>query len=158
MLNKLEHRLKESAEALDHANDSLNEATAELGELRSMIREADNSEKEYSVTVTFPYSAQKRAVVFGGHLSWLKAIRPLLPNVRFVEPSAQPNAGLIMNADVIWIQTNAMSHSDFYKIIDIVRKHNIELHYFTYASAEKCAEQFALNDMGEAEDNSEKES
>ena len=95
------------------------------------------------------------AVVFGGHLSWLKAIRPLLPNVRFVEPSAQPNAGLIMNADVIWIQTNAMSHSDFYKIIDVVRKHNIELHYFTYASAEKCAEQFALNDMGETKNASE---
>ncbi len=154
--NKNLKAMLNSAEALDHANDSLNEATAELGELRSMIREADNSEKEYSVTVTFPYSAQKRAVVFGGHLSWLKAIRPLLPNVRFVEPSAQPNAGLIMNADVIWIQTNAMSHSDFYKIIDVVRKHNIELHYFTYASAEKCAEQFALNDMGETKNASEK--
>lgn len=147
MLNKLEHRLKESAEALTNANESLDEANAELGELRSMIREVDNSNKEYSVTVTFPYTAQKRAVVFGGHSTWLKAIRPLLPDVRFVEPSAQPNTGLILNADVIWIQTNAMSHSDFYKIIDIVRKNNIELHYFKYASAEKCAEQFALNDM-----------
>ena len=104
--------------------------------------------------MTFPYTAQKRAVVFGGHSTWLKAIRPLLPNVRFVEPSAQPNTGLIMNADVIWIQTNAMSHSDFYKIIDVVRKHKIEIRYFKYASAEKCAEQFALDDMG-AEEESE---
>ena len=154
MLNKLEHRLRESAEALDNMSGSLDEANAELGELRSMIREADHSEKEYSVTVTFPYTAQKRAVVFGGHSTWLKAIRPLLPNVRFVEPSAQPNTGLIMNADVIWIQTNAMSHSDFYKIIDVVRKHKIEIRYFKYASAEKCAEQFALDDMG-AEEESE---
>ena len=120
-----------------------------------MIRENDNSDNEYSVTVTFPYTARKRAVVFGGHSSWLKAIRPLLPNVRFVEPSAQPNTGLIMNADVIWIQTNAMSHSDFYKIIDIVRKHNIELRYFKYASAEKCAEQVALDDMAAEESNEE---
>ncbi|MBQ3330177.1 MAG: hypothetical protein IJG87_03255 [Ruminococcus sp.] len=152
MLNKLERRLRESAEALSSMSDSLDEANAELGELRSMIREADISEKEYSVTVTFPYTAKKRAVVFGGHSSWLKAIRPLLPNVRFVEPSAQPNTGLILNADVIWIQTNAMSHSDFYKIIDVVRKNNIELHYFKYASAEKCAEQFALEDMGAEEE------
>ena len=157
MLNKLEHRLKESGDALTGMSESLEEANNELAELRSMIRETDNSDKEYSTTVSFPYTAKKRAVVFGGHSSWLKAIRPLLPDIRFVEPSAQPNTGLILNADVIWIQTNALSHSDFYKIIDLVRKHGIELHYFTYASAEKCAEQFALNDMENARSDSAEE-
>ncbi|MBQ3264598.1 MAG: hypothetical protein IJH07_02350 [Ruminococcus sp.] len=157
MANKLEHRLRESADALNSISESLDEANAELGELRSMIRETDNSKKEYSVTVSFPYTAKKRSIVFGGHSTWLKAIRPLLPDVRFIEPSAQPNTGLILNADVVWIQTNALSHSDFYKIIDVVRKHNIELHYFTYASAEKCAEQFALNDMADTQENSENE-
>ena len=146
MINKLEHRLRESGEALSSANESLDEASAELAELRSMIREAEEHTEEYTISVTFPYTARKRAVVFGGHDSWAKAIKPLLPNVRFVEPSALPNTGLILNADVVWIQTNAMSHSNFYKIIDIVRRHGIDLRYFKYASAEKCAEQFALFD------------
>lgn len=152
MINKLEHRLRESGEALKNADESLNEATAELAELRTMIRSAEEDKTDYSTTISFPYEAQKRAVVFGGHSSWSKAIRPLLPNVRFIEPSALPNTGLIMNADVVWIQTNALSHSSFYKIIDVVRKHNIKLHYFKYASAEKCAEQFALEDMGDTEE------
>ena len=151
MISKLERRLRESGEALKNADESLNEASAELAELRSMIRKADKEQEDYAVTVSFPYNAKKRAVVFGGHMTWLKAIRPLLPNVRFIEPNAPVNTGLILSADVVWIQTNALSHSSFYKIIDVVRKHDVELHYFKYASAEKCAEQLALAESGEAE-------
>lgn len=158
LINKLEHRLRESGEALKNADESLNEASAELAELRSMIRQPEKEQVDYTTTITFPYEAQKRTVVFGGHSSWLKAIRPLLPNVRFIEPSAQPNTGLILNADVVWIQTNALSHSSFYKIIDLVRKNNIELHYFKYASAEKCAEQLALEEAKNAEEQQTEES
>ena len=157
LINKLEHRLRESGEALKNADESLNEASAELAELRSMIRQVQREQADYTTTIAFPYEAQKRTVVFGGHSSWLKAIRPLLPNVRFIEPSAQPNTGLILNADVVWIQTNALSHSSFYKIIDLVRKNNIELHYFKYASAEKCAEQLALADAAENDEDQTEE-
>ena len=147
LINKLEHRLRKSEEALETAEEALASANSELAELRSMIRKADKTGEDYTATVDFPYTVRKRTVVFGGHDSWSKAIRPLLNEVRFVEPSAQPNPSMIMNADVVWIQTNAMSHANFYKIIDIVRKHDIEVRYFKYASAEKCAEQVALTDM-----------
>ena len=146
LINKLEHRVRKSGEALQIADENLNRANAELAELRSMIRKADKTDADYTVTVEFPYTVKKRTVVFGGHESWSKAIRPLLNDVRFVETSAQPNPVMIRNAEVVWIQTNAMSHANFYKIIDIVRKHDIELRYFKYASAEKCAEQLALED------------
>lgn len=146
LINRLEHKIKGGAEELRKAESELSKSRAELAELRSMIRRADAAEEELTATVSFPYTSKKRAVVFGGHESWSKAIRPLLKNVRFVEASALPNAALIMNAESVWIQTNAISHSSFYKIIDIVRKHHIDLHYFKYSGAEKCAEQFALED------------
>ena len=41
-------------------------------------------------------------------------------------------------------------HPVIYRIIDVIRKHGVELHYFKYSSAEKCAEQLALEDMGES--------
>lgn len=149
IINRLEHKLRSCTGELQASENSLDSAVAELSELRSMIRRAESSQEEYVTTVAFPYTSKKRAVVFGGHESWLKAIRPLLKNVRFVDASAQPNTALIMNADSVWIQTNAISHSSFYKIIDIVRKHNIELHYFRYSSAEKCAEQYVLEDQAQ---------
>ena len=60
-----------------------------------------------------------------------------------------PNADLIRRADVIWIQTNALSHAYFYKIIDEARKHHVPVRYFSYASAGKCAEQLVRADMDE---------
>ena len=150
LINRLEHKLKESAAELQKAENDLNSATGELAELRSMIRKAELAE-EYTATVDFPYAVKKRTVIFGGHESWIKGIRPLLQNIRLIDTPTRFDTSLLMNAESVWIQTNAISHSGFYRIIDIIRKHNIELHYFKYSSAEKCAEQLALEDMGDPE-------
>lgn len=53
---------------------------------------------------------------------------------------------MIRRADVIWIQTNAMAHSYYYKIIDEARKYGIRVRYFSYASAQKCAEQIVVDE------------
>lgn len=127
------------------------ELQKELDELRSMIRareEAGNGEEEEKKpAVSFPYEAKGRYVVFGGHDSWTRAIRPLLRNVRFVDKGMKPDTGLILHADTIWLQSNAIGHSDYYKIINTVRTYGIGIEYFSFASAEKCAEQLAHYDM-----------
>ena len=85
--------------------------------------------------------------IIGGHDSWGKAIKPLFSNVRFIGRDVTPHPDIIKNSDVIWIQTNSMSHKYFYKLIDIVRQNNIPVRYFSYASARKCAEQIVLDDL-----------
>lgn len=146
-VNRLEHRNKEYSQELAKTERELKASNTELSELRTMIRESVNSEEESPVTISFPYASKKRAIIIGGHQSWVNAIRPLLENVRFISSSEQPNPGVIMNAEVVWLQTNALGHSGYYKIIDIIRRNNIKVCYFSYAGAEKCAEQFALDDM-----------
>ena len=128
------------------------EQQKQLLELRTMIREPvsnEDNEETKSPQITFPYSAKGRYVVFGGHNTWSKAIKPLLKNVRFIDATTRPDIGLILNADTVWIQNNAIGHSDYYKIMGIVRRNNIKIEYFSYASAEKCAEQLAMYDMKE---------
>ena len=85
--------------------------------------------------VSFPFSTSDDICVFGGHDSWLKAIRPMLPNVKFVGRFISPHPDLIKNADVIWLQTNSMSHVYFNNVISVARKHNVTCKYFFYASA-----------------------
>ena len=97
----------------------------------------------------FPYSTRKRVVVFGGHDSWRKAIRPLLPNVTFINREQRPNADMIKAADVVWIQPNALSHRSFYKIINVVRTNQVQIRYFGYASAMKCAVQVLEDDASD---------
>ena len=89
--------------------------------------------------------------MFGGHDSWAREIKPRLPDVRFIDKSMVPNAELIRRADIVWIQSNAISHAYYYKILDETRKYSIPVRYFSYASALKCAEQLAQQDMQEAQ-------
>ena len=151
-LNNLVHQLdkqnKEQAERLSRYEQELKESNAELAELRSMIHPASETQEKERLKVKFPYSAKSRAVIVGGHETWAKAIKPLLKNVRFIDLHEQPNASLIANSEVVWIQSNAIAHKHYYKVMDIVRKNNIKVCYFQFASAEKCAEQFAMDELG----------
>lgn len=122
----------------------------ELKDLRELVFN-QHEEIYYEDTevgkIDFPYNAAKRIVVFGGHDSWAREIKQKLPNVRFIDRTMQPNAELIRRADIVWIQTNSLSHAYYYKIIDEVRKYHVPVRYFSYASALKCAEQVAEEDL-----------
>ena len=124
----------------------------ELSELREMLfeqsKKSDSDELEDEINEEeFPYNVNRTTVVFGGHETWSKAIRPMFTgDIRFVDREMQPDSDLIRNAEVIWIQPNSLSHSMYYKIIRLVRVHKIPLHYFRYASQKKCAMQLIAAD------------
>lgn len=119
----------------------------ELADLREVIfnldHEPEEEEAETSVDDSvFPYEVRKNTVVFGGHDSWLKAIRPMLTgDIRFVDRDLVFSVNLIRNADIIWIQPNAMSHSQYYRVVDAARQYGKPVRYFTCASAAKSAVQ-----------------
>ena len=167
---KLEAQIAELKRQLDHAKNAAYEANRELREHRKMqeklekklameqqeladLRELVFHQQENlyqdataAESIAFPYQTTLRTVVFGGHDSWAREIKPKLPNVRFIDRTMLPNSDMIRRADVVWIQPNALSHAFFYKIIDDVRKYNVPLRYFSYASAIKCAEQLVRYD------------
>ena len=136
-------RIRYEALAQLAANDA-----QELHDLRELIfhQQEGSYENAASDQIDFPYASENRIVVFGGHESWAREIKPKLPDVRFVDREVVPNPNLIRNSDVIWIQTNALCHPHFYKIVDEAKKYNIPIRYFSYASPIKCAEQLVLED------------
>lgn len=150
-LHKAENEIKKEREAAGKIQSGCEADRRELNELRELIYELQNkteSEPESEADeITLPYTAECRIVIFGGHDSWLRAIRPLLRNVRIIDPYTNPDINLIRNADVVWMQSNAMPHSYYNKIMDIIRQRKIPVKYFAYASAEKCARQLAMHDM-----------
>ena len=122
----------------------------ELHDLRELVfnQHTEQYEEDYASTeISFPYYTDKRIVVFGGHDSWAREMKPKFPDIRFIDRDMLPNPDLIRRADVVWIQTNALAHKYFYRIIEEVRKNNISLRYFSYAGVSKCAEQLAREDM-----------
>lgn len=151
------HQARKEGEAKrKEADRVLGEAAGERQELVSLreliYRQANDAEYEdvpNQGETALPYTPKKRIVVFGGHDTWLKAIRPMLPGVTFVPKEQNPNVNMIRAAETVWIQPNALSHKHYYKIINIVRQNQIPVHYFGYASAQKCAQQLAEDDRGE---------
>ena len=123
----------------------------ELTDLRTLVFNQQNgefeNETEEKIEIEYPYTARHTISIFGGHDSWSKAIKPLFNNVRFIGRDVTPHPDVIKNSDVVWIQTNSMSHTYFYKVIDVVRQNNFPVRYFAYASARKCAEQIVLDDL-----------
>ena len=43
--------------------------------------------------------------------------------------------------DVVWIQNNCISHPQFWSIVKNCKLAGVQMRYFAFASAEKCAEQ-----------------
>lgn len=143
---------RDARKKLESVETASREDRQELADLRELVfhqQEDTYFSEPVETSIAFPYSPAQRIVVFGGHESWAREIKQKLPGVRFIDRTMIPNAELIRHADVIWLQTNALAHAYFYKIIDEARKHHIPVRYFSYASATKCAEQLAREDMKE---------
>lgn len=150
-LHNAEKQVKNEKQKSDELRDETVHEHKELVELRELIYKIQNDSAENETliesSIKLPYFSKRNVIVYGGHETWLKTIKSLLPNVRFIMPNVNPEPQLIRNADVIWMQSNAMPHSYYNKIMDIARTYKIPVKYFAYASAEKCAYQLAEQDV-----------
>lgn len=152
-LHEAEKSSRDAKKELLSARSDAELERRELADLRELIFNLDNEEEEAEIAEAadetgLPYEVRKETAVFGGHDSWLKAIRPMLTgNIRFIDRDLIFDVSLIRNADVIWIQPNAISHSQYYRIVDAARMHRKPVRYFGYASAAKCAGQLMKADQ-----------
>lgn len=125
----------------------------ELIDLRELTFNQHNKEfssdsSQSDSNIGLPYETTKQVVIFGGHPNFLKQMKKYLPNARFVDvDNIAFNPDIVRNADVVWIQNNFMSHSQFYNVVNTARQYSVQIRYFTYSSAEKSAIQVAEDDL-----------
>lgn len=147
-LHTAEAALKKGKEQIEEETEAFRRERQELHDLRELVFTLTNNNipegKEADSEIEFPYHTKKKLLVFGGHPAWLRTIKPMLPEVRFID--GIPSTEQVKGAEVIWLQTGYMSHKTFYKIIDIARAKNIPVRYFTSTSAAKCAEQLVMDE------------
>ena len=148
-LHSTEKSVKDAKQQFTSLKEKTEMEHRELAELREIIfrQTADETGEEKVNEGIFPYEVQKDIIVFGGHDTWLKTFRQLLSGkIKYVGREQNFDASMIRYADTVWIQPNAISHAQYYKIMDAVRKYNKPIHYFQFASAAKCAEQIYLDE------------
>ncbi|MBR4161965.1 MAG: hypothetical protein IKR11_00495 [Solobacterium sp.] len=113
----------------------------ELADLRELVFIQDNGyEPKANMTIPFPYEVKKKTVVFGGHDAWLKQMKELLAgNIRFIVDLKVP-ADVIRNADIVWLQTDCISHNKYYWVIDTCKKNDTSFRIFPSRYFRSCAE------------------
>lgn len=140
--SRTEHKRSEAlAEALERQNKELYDLREKVFLLTQQEEPTDVVDEE----ICYPVNLQSKIISFGGHASWINEMKKKLPDVVFISPNTLPNVDLIRGADEIWIQTNCIAHSDYYKIMDVLKRTQKRVRYFVHAGANKCAEQI-VND------------
>lgn len=152
VLNNEKHAADAERAKYEHELKELRMEHRELADLRSLVfnQDAENPERLEKVEkhYSYPYETRKRTVVFGGHDSFLRVFKPMFPNVRFVDADNLAfSPEIIRNADLVWIQNNRISHPQYWNIVKYCKLSGVQMRYFGYASAEKCAEQLVTEDQ-----------
>lgn len=120
----------------------------ELADLRGLVfsQQAEMPlQTEESCAVQFPVKTSHRIVSFGGHPNWIRDMKALLPDVAYFSAEVIPNKDIVKNADVVWVQTQYISHAAFYRIASVLGP-NTQLRYFGSKSARSCAEQLVTSE------------
>lgn len=138
----------------------------ELAEMRDVVfsmSENSNSDPDEDVPESdrnlLPYCVKRKTLVFGGNNSWVKRVKQNISgNIRFFERNGIPNEEAIKNADVVWIQTFSISHSEYYKIINTAATSpDVEVHFFPSHGIVASAINIAKLDAGGGTDYAGKE-
>ncbi len=121
----------------------------ELYSLRNLIFARDNSIDEDSEEPSnniYPYKTECEIIVMGGHAEWLKKMKTLLPSVKFYGDRV-PTKEALRHADVLWFQTlSGISHSIFYKTMDMVKTLDVPVKYFITSGSSTCADAIVEDD------------
>ena len=113
-------------------------------ELTEMLDDTEISEEKFNARYGKGSKAEivtTKICIFGGHPTWINGIKERLVNARFFKDSDLHSLDVIRNAEEIWIQSNAISHSFYGKVLDAARVNGIPVRYFVYAGTKKCLEQ-----------------
>ena len=115
----------------------------ELARLRELLyaSRGNVSQEDVDSDLRLPLRLNHKIVCFGGHDSWFRAIRPMLDgDVRFIDTNKSTNTNLVKSSDIVYLQTNALNHSIYHKILSVASKYQKPVFYMPSASAKKCAE------------------
>lgn len=148
-LHDAEKAARDARKALEDLKRQAQMEHRELADLREYVFQSEKESEEQKEAppkedseALYPYAVRKNLLAFGGHASWTPAIKKLLKgNIRFIDKDYVFDPSIIRQADAVWIQPNALSHKQYYRIIDTARQYKIPVRYFIYASAQKCAGQ-----------------
>ncbi len=122
----------------------------ELNSLRELIfsqgTACSDEDDENQNDIDYPYQTEHEIIVIGGHSDWLKKMKKLLPSVKFYGDRV-PDKEALKHTDVLWFQTySGISHSAFYKAVDILKNLDVSIKYCPTSGIYRSASEIVKDD------------
>lgn len=94
------------------------------------------------------YKMKHRTIIVGGHESWLREVRPRLGGkVSYIgREQVMIDDSAITNAELIWMQPNALSHRVYNRIINSAKSAGVAVKFFNCAGVLTCLDQVIKTD------------
>lgn len=147
---KIKKQLDNTTKELERLKRKEQSELRELADLREIIfKDKNNIEDDTTVNEKeFPYTVTHKTIIFGGHEAWVNELKNKLKGeIRYVSADLIFDKDIVKNCEMLWIQTNVMSHNCFDRIKDASIKHGVPIRYFTYNGSKLCAKQLRENDI-----------
>jgi len=111
----------------------------ELFALRELLFSLEHEEEDFKSEEESINIDNIKGVIVGGHEKWQQRMKALLPNFTFYKTDTEnidPNA--FNNIDIIFFYTKYLSHSLYYRIINIARAKSINLGYINTTNEDRA--------------------
>lgn len=84
-----------------------------------------------------------RIVVIGGHSNWVSKVKSRFPDWVFVSPDASgtPDVDIVDKADHVYFFTDTISHSAYYRFMNVVRERKVGFGYIHGVNIDKNTRQ-----------------
>lgn len=143
----LESRLVDSQKQSSSSKHKEDEATKKVAELekevealQAIIESQNENDAEKAQDYDFSIFDDFRVVIVGGHMTWANNMRSIHKNVRVYDRDdmLEMDDDVLATADAIWIQSNCIGHSTFYRVSDRAAILKKQLNFFHFAGWNAC--------------------
>ena len=122
------------SEEITRLKDQLETQQKELTALRDHVynlTEEDEVRERLSVEEMRDYLKTLRIIIIGGHKNWRQKMKQEFPDWTYVDASVSGTmeASVVDRADHVYFFTDTISHSTYFKYMNVVKEHNVDFGY-----------------------------
>jgi hypothetical protein len=145
------HALEKENKVLSDKADSM---TRELAALRNHVyhlTEDDAPVDKKGVDEMKRELAKRKIIIVGGHTNWVAKLKKDFPGWKFVnhEVSGAIDASVVENADYVYFFSDTLSHTTYYRYVNVAREKKVGYGYVHGVNIEKNVRQMYRELYGE---------
>ena len=124
-------KLAEENRKLKEQLDSDRKELVALREHVYSLTENDEADTTVSVDEMKEYLNSLRVIIVGGHSNWRQKMKQEFKDWVYIEPSVSGTleASVVDKADYVYFFTDTISHSTYFKYMNIVKEHGVDFGY-----------------------------